>query len=213
VPKQIDKTLKTELLTTERKLRNDAPVTHYELSAQNRAQPHTTSLALEEIKEPTPSTSKSATVVKTKNKLDFKGDTVASSAALPSSPAADTKTTVLATPLTAAVEPDINLLLPTTSTLAIAPPTIKLDAIDPIIKIETTDQDDEMAEAINPSLFMGLPDDDTQTWYTGLLDFMEYKAIADDKKLSLFKLRLGDMRAIGSCHYQTIRRILSTVLL
>jgi len=49
-----------------------------------------------------------------------------------------------------------------------------------------------MAEVISPSLFMVLPDDEAQTWYTGLLDFIEYKAIADDKKLSMFKLGVSN---------------------
>jgi hypothetical protein len=49
-----------------------------------------------------------------------------------------------------------------------------------------------MAEAMSPPLFSGLTSEDAQIWYNNLLDFIEYKTVPNEKKLSLFKLRLGD---------------------
>ena len=49
-----------------------------------------------------------------------------------------------------------------------------------------------MAEAVSPAIFTGSRGEDAQLWYDSLLDFMTYKGTKDDKKLALFKLRLGD---------------------
>ncbi len=70
--------------------------------------------------------------------------------------------------------------------------TIDLPTI-PIVTAATACDSDEMTEAINPPLFMGVPEDEAEVWLQGLRDFIEYKAVANDKKLSLFKLRLGGL--------------------
>jgi len=190
--KQAEENLETELLTSGRKLRSEAHVTHFKLSNLNKAQRVTSSPALGKEKTPISSTSNSATNLTSLSKFDFKEASVTSPAAASGGSATYTvKTAALAATLASSVKASSSTLPNVTDTHDVPLPAIEPLGVELIVHVETTDQDDEMAEAISPSLFMGLPYDEAQTWYTGLLDFIEYKAMADDKKLSLFKLRLG----------------------
>jgi hypothetical protein len=51
-----------------------------------------------------------------------------------------------------------------------------------------------MAEslALGPTIFTGAPGQDAKTWLASLCDYVAFKDLNDDKKLALFKLRLGE---------------------
>ena len=50
-----------------------------------------------------------------------------------------------------------------------------------------------MAEAaFGPTVFTGACEQEPESWHSSLLDYIDFKAIPDDKKLSFFKLRLAD---------------------
>jgi hypothetical protein len=49
----------------------------------------------------------------------------------------------------------------------------------------------DMAESgLNPSLFAGTGQQDAAAWHQNLLDFIDFKSVAADKRLPLFKIRL-----------------------
>jgi hypothetical protein len=63
-----------------------------------------------------------------------------------------------------------------------------------IVSILPDSSDDEMAESfsLGPPIFNGTLSQDAKTWLSSLEHFTAYKGIDNDKKLALFKLRLGE---------------------
>ena len=68
--------------------------------------------------------------------------------------------------------------------LAIQPP--------PLVPVTQTlpEPEDNMADGVSVPLFFGNIGDDVTIWLNRLKDFIQFKTIAADKQLSLFKLRL-----------------------
>jgi hypothetical protein len=57
--------------------------------------------------------------------------------------------------------------------------------------VEPVWDDDDMAESgLNPPLFTGTGQQDAAAWHQNLLDFIDFKSVAADKRLPLFKIRL-----------------------
>jgi hypothetical protein len=57
--------------------------------------------------------------------------------------------------------------------------------------VEPVWDDDDMAESgLNPPLFTGTSQQDAAAWHQNLLDFIDFKSVAADKRLPLFKIRL-----------------------
>jgi hypothetical protein len=55
-----------------------------------------------------------------------------------------------------------------------------------------------MAESgLNPPLFTGTGQQDAAAWHQNLLDFIDFKSVAADKRLPLFKIRLTGAALIG----------------
>ena len=180
MPKDVKTALKSKILDSARELRSDAPATFYKLDDENklRQKSVSTKSKIESVAVKT----NSATPPAGKSPVFHFDSPISSPAASTSSLAASA----------AALDP----LSPHTPSVhvSIAPSVVAIEL--PSVSIETaaTECDlDEMAEAINPPLFNGVPEDDAEVWLQGLHDFIDYKAVADDKKLSLFKLRLGGL--------------------
>ena len=69
------------------------------------------------------------------------------------------------------------------------------DSPEPVVFVHApcfADSEDEMAESLGPPIFTGSREQDPKTWLSGLQNFIAYKGVDGDKKLALFKLRLGD---------------------
>jgi len=94
VTKQAEEILNIELVTSGRKLRSDAPVTHFKLISLNKAHRVTSYSALGREKTPIPSTSNYATNLTPLSKLYFKEASVISPAASSGGSANDTVKTV-----------------------------------------------------------------------------------------------------------------------
>jgi hypothetical protein len=71
-----------------------------------------------------------------------------------------------------------------------APPIAQQPVINQINQ-PVQEPDEDMADGVSVPLFFGNVGEDATLWLNSLRDFIEYKTIAGDKKLSLFKLRLA----------------------
>jgi hypothetical protein len=85
----------------------------------------------------------------------------------------------------------------------LTPPSIDTDPppspepVEPVIVVIPhilPDSDDDMADslALGPTLFTGAHGQDPKIWLASLGNYSDYKELTDEKKLALFKLRLGD---------------------
>jgi hypothetical protein len=82
----------------------------------------------------------------------------------------------------------------------LTPPSIDTDPppspepVEPVIVVIQPDSDDDMADslALGPTLFTGAHGQDPKIWLASLGNYSDYKELTDEKKLALFKLRLGD---------------------
>jgi hypothetical protein len=87
--------------------------------------------------------------------------------------------------------------VPPTPTPAVTEPPSPPESIEPVEVIVThsqPDSDDDMADslALGPTLFTGAHGQDPKIWLASLGNYSDYKDLTDEKKLALFKLRLGD---------------------
>jgi hypothetical protein len=61
---------------------------------------------------------------------------------------------------------------------------VKCLAVDAVLKGDMTES------GLNPPLFTGTGQQDAAAWHQNLLDFIDFKSVAADKRLPLFKIRL-----------------------
>jgi hypothetical protein len=75
---------------------------------------------------------------------------------------------------------------------ALVVPVAPVVAHEPVhAPVEPVGDDDDMAESgLNPPLFTGAGQQDAVAWHQNLLDFIDFKGVAADKRLPLFKIRL-----------------------
>jgi Retrotransposon gag protein len=64
-------------------------------------------------------------------------------------------------------------------------------AQQPVINQPVQQTDEDMADGVSVPMFFGNIGEDATLWLNSLRDFIDFKTIAADKKLSLFKLRLA----------------------
>jgi hypothetical protein len=129
----------------------------------------------------------------------------AGAAKAPGKPSAPSKSSVSAEALPAAgasaPKPEVAPVAPPSPVLAAAAAAelIHAPVIEPAVAvipgvvepIEPVWDDDDMAESgLNPPLFTGVGHQDAAAWHQNLLDFIDFKSVAADKRLPLFKIRL-----------------------
>jgi hypothetical protein len=174
--------LKAEIKATDRKVRSDKTTIHYSLGDQ----PITPSapLATDDLLDKT----EAATV-------DFVPSTSATSTLGETSKVHKSTEHAFSSPTHTAA--DISVLLPHLSPHEELSSTHSHDTPPPSPHVfEITSFDDELNEmaeaAFGPTVFTGSCEQDPEAWHNSLLDYIEFKAIPDDKRLSFFKLRLAD---------------------
>jgi Retrotransposon gag protein len=172
--------LKAEIKSVERQLRSDHTTTHYSLGDQPN-----TPLALLEVADDISLKSPSTTAL-FEEVITAVGTTPIQSTLTPHA--------VNSPPY---AQDNFSVLKPHLSLEAGLAPADNLDSPPPLPHaVQITTFYDELNEtakaAFSPMVFTGACEQESESWHSSLLNYIDFKVIPDDKKLSFFELRLAD---------------------